>query len=237
MPIAIIKTKNKEKECLYCNEQFSKRYRDSKKQWQDRKFCSQLCRNSMYIGKNHPSFGMKRSDEVKMKMSQAKLGKKLTKEHIEKLRLAKLGTILTSEHKQKISLGNMGKIGYWKGKKMSEEHRKNIGISMKGICAGEKNYRWNPDREAVRRDLRNDPVYKQWSKSVKDRDNWKCRITDKNCDGKVVAHHILPWAKFQELRYEIKNGITLCQFHHPRKRDEEMKLSPYFQELVMVKVK
>lgn len=66
----------------------------------------------------------------------------------------------------------------------------------------------------------------------KNRDNWTCRIADNNCDGKMVAHHILPWRDFPELRYEVNNGITLCHFHHPRKRNDEMRLSPYFQELI-----
>ena len=30
------------------------------------------------------------------------------------------------------------------------------------------------------------------------------------------------------------NGITLCFAHHPRKRAEEKRLSPYFMELVSV---
>jgi len=32
--------------------------------------------------------------------------------------------------------------------------------------------------------------------------------------------------------YEVNNGITLCHFHHPRKRKDEIKLSPYFMELI-----
>jgi len=39
---------------------------------------------------------------------------------------------------------------------------------------------------------------------------------------------------YPELRYEVNNGITLCHFHHPRKINDEMKLSPYFQELIKV---
>lgn len=35
-----------------------------------------------------------------------------------------------------------------------------------------------------------------------------------------------------KLRYDINNGITLCHAHHPRKRADEAKLSPYFKELV-----
>lgn len=31
--------------------------------------------------------------------------------------------------------------------------------------------------------------------------------------GKVVAHHILPWKDYIELRHEVNNGITLCHYH------------------------
>lgn len=53
-----------------------------------------------------------------------------------------------------------------------------------------------------------------------------------NCKGRLEAHHILSWKDYPELRYDINNGITLCHAHHPRKRDEEAELSPYFQSLV-----
>ena len=104
--------------------------------------------------------------------------------------------------------------------------------------AGSNHSRWNPDRKYIRENniQRNNGEYKIWAKTIKNRDGWKCRMTNKDCDGKVVAHHILSWAKFPELRYEVNNGITLCHFHHPRKRNDEIKLSPYFQKLVMATV-
>jgi len=77
-----------------------------------------------------------------------------------------------------------------------------------------------------------DTRYRQWMFSVKNRDNWVCRIADNNCNGRLEAHHILNWKDYPELRYEINNGITLCQAHHPQGRENEAKLSPFFQELV-----
>ena len=98
----------------------------------------------------------------------------------------------------------------------------------------EKHWSWIEDRSQVKLDTeRGGPLHKQWSKNVKDRDVWKCRIQNQDCNGKGVAHHILTWAKFSELRYKIKNGITLCHFHHPRKRDDETKLVSYFQGMVL----
>lgn len=103
--------------------------------------------------------------------------------------------------------------------------------------SGEKNWRWIEDRTLLKKyegsEEKRNPAYKSFRKEVCDRDGWACRIADNNCDGRLEVHHILSWSKFPELRYAINNGITLCRFHHPRKRVDEMKLSPYFQSLVM----
>ena len=66
------------------------------------------------------------------------------------------------------------------------------------------------------------------------RDGWKCKIQNQDCKGQLQAHHILPWRDYIELRHVVNNGIALCQAHHPRKRAEEKRLSPYFMELVSV---
>lgn len=137
-------------------------------------------------------------------------------------------------HRAKLSIARIGHPPSNKGK---------IGIQtawnkgLKGYLGGESHYRWIADRTTlIKKQQRNDYAYVAWRKSVRDRDGWKCRMSNSDCLGKVVAHHILPWAKFPELRYEINNGITLCRFHHPRKRDDEMKLSPYFQSILGVKL-
>jgi len=77
-------------------------------------------------------------------------------------------------------------------------------------------------------------MYKNWVLRVKKRDNWKCRINNEDCSGYCIVHHILSWQGFPELRYNVNNGITLCQAHHPRKRAVEKRLIPFFQGLVPV---
>ena len=137
---------------------------------------------------------------------------KMSKEEIEKLgermrgNKYSLGLIHTLEHTQKIIKTN----------------------------SGDKCYNWIKDRTKVIQSDRNlhDPEYKQWRKKVCNRDHWKCKINNSDCEGRLEAHHILGWKKYPELRYNINNGITLCHAHHPRKRSEEARLSPYFQELV-----
>ena len=120
-----------------------------------------------------------------------------------------------------------------KGRKMnlSEETRKRMGDAHRG----EKNYNWNPNREEVLRNKRNDGAYLQWVSKIKYRDNGVCRLQNENCMGYKVVHHILPWAQYPEERYNINNGITLCQYHHPRRREDETKLIPTLQELVALK--
>lgn len=105
-------------------------------------------------------------------------------------------------------------------------------------ATGEKNHRWVTDRTKLQhynddaKDRRS-YAYHAWRKDVRLRDDFKCKIANPDCAGRIEVHHILGWAEHPELRYSLNNGITLCHFHHPTKRNDEIKLSPYFQGLVM----
>lgn len=114
---------------------------------------------------------------------------------------------------------------------LSEEHKKKIGEAQKGS----KSHWWITDRTKLKtgRVQMYDYQYKLWMKQVKNRDKWKCRIGNEDCSGRLEAHHILPWSQSPELRYEVNNGISLCHYHHPRKREEEQRLAPTFQEMVL----
>ena len=115
--------------------------------------------------------------------------------------------------------------------RMAKLGKKRPFIPRKSI--GENHWHWIVDRNKVKLDKdRGGPLHKQWSRSVKSRDNFKCKVADDNCFGRVVAHHILPWISHPSVRYEVNNGITLCHFHHPRKRTDEKRLKPLFLELV-----
>jgi 5-methylcytosine-specific restriction endonuclease McrA len=81
---------------------------------------------------------------------------------------------------------------------------------------------------------RNDSEYKKWRKNVWLLDDFKCKIDNPDCAGRIEVHHIFGWTEYPELRYKTNNGITLCHAHHPKTRAEEKRLVPYFQELVSV---
>jgi len=97
-----------------------------------------------------------------------------------------------------------------------------------------KHPRWIPDRTKLKKseNKMHDVQYIYWAKQVKNRDHWKCRLLNSDCNGRLEAHHILNWIDHPELRYQINNGITLCHAHHPRGRENEAKLSPYLMTLV-----
>ena len=100
---------------------------------------------------------------------------------------------------------------------------------------GEKHPRWIKDRTKVKLEVdRGGPLHKQWSVGVKKRDNWKCRINNQECNGRMESHHILSWKDYPELRYDLNNGITLCHHHHPRKKEDEVKMIPTFKELLTI---
>lgn len=110
-------------------------------------------------------------------------------------------------------------------KKLSESHI--------GKFCGEKHPQWIKDRTKLSRcGEKQGFEYNKWRKEVYTRDNWKCRIFNGDCIGRIEAHHIFNWVDYPELRYEVGNGITLCHYHHPLKWEEEIKLSPYFKELI-----
>lgn len=177
-----------------------------------------------------PNKGKKFSTESRMKMSQAQKGKKLSKETRGKMSLARMGHPTSEETKLKISIANSGR-------KFTDESRKRMSIShlVDKKMAGEKHPNWIHDRTKIKTypDKRKDANYEYWNKQCRERDSNKCKMGNEKCGGRLEVHHILRWHDYPELRYDLNNGITLCKNHHPRKKEEEIRLSPYFKELLI----
>lgn len=55
--------------------------------------------------------------------------------------------------------------------------------------------------------------YVEWRKAVYVRDDYTCQICGKR-GGDLEADHIKPWAYYEDLRYEVSNGRTLCVTCH-----------------------
>lgn len=84
--------------------------------------------------------------------------------------------------------------------------------------------RKQPTKEKYRRE-RKLTVYKNWRKTVFERDNYKCIICGEE-GGELNAHHIKSWKNNLELRYDTDNGITLCVPCHKEihKKNSELSL-------------
>jgi hypothetical protein len=141
-----------------------------------------------------------------------------------------LGRSLSIQHKQ-----NIGRSlkGIMKGKKLSPEHIEKLRKSHLGkkpapltpeglrklreIRKGSKSNLWKGGLTDQNKILRSSSYWKEWRKAVYERDNYTCQEC-KIRGGKLHPHHIKPFAKFPELRFEISNGITLCEMCH-RKTD------------------
>lgn len=75
------------------------------------------------------------------------------------------------------------------------------------------------------RGKRESTAARHWREQVLKRDGYRC-VRCGSADG-LEAHHIMPWSKFPDLRYNILNGETLCRAchdkEHPWRVDKDWK--------------
>lgn len=84
------------------------------------------------------------------------------------------------------------------------------------MMMGEKHYNW---RGGISKERQLDMArkkYREWRKSIFERDRYTCQICGDNRGGNLRAHHIKLYSSFPELRYSIENGITLCEECHKK---------------------
>lgn len=90
-----------------------------------------------------------------------------------------------------------------------EETREKISATLQGIEYDD----WNGFKESLNSLIRKSRDYRDWRIRVFERDNYTCQECGKN-NCYLHAHHIKPFSKFPKLRFEVDNGITLCEDCH-----------------------
>ena len=58
-----------------------------------------------------------------------------------------------------------------------------------------------------------DPDHIKWAKAVKERDFYECQICGQS-GGYLNSHHKNSYDIFVKDRFNVDNGVTLCQKHH-----------------------
>lgn len=57
---------------------------------------------------------------------------------------------------------------------------------------------------------------KRWTEMVKERAEFKCEMAGPDCAGELHAHHIIPKHLDPNRKYDVENGICLCEAHHKK---------------------
>jgi glutamate synthase domain-containing protein 2 len=115
------------------------------------------------------------------------------------------------EVKEKMSIAKIGKQAWNKGVKMWEgkEHPRGTKGMKFPNKSGENSIWWKGGITSLNESIRKSSEYKEWRKSVFERDKYTCQhCNKKGC--KIHADHIKPFSIFKDLRFDINNGRTLC---------------------------
>ena len=79
--------------------------------------------------------------------------------------------------------------------------------------SGEKHWNWKGGISIIN-DRHDSVKYKEWRQKVYERDGYKCiKCGSKE---KINAHHIYSYKYYPEKRYDLENGITLCEKCHTK---------------------
>ena len=138
--------------------------------------------------------------ETRKRMSEAQkkvIRKPLTKEHIDNLIKARKKWSYTEEQKENIRQGILK--SYANGRKPAKSC----------FPVGKTHPNWKGGVTPEDKKLRNSKRYQQWRNKIFIRDDYTCQ----ECGvigTELNAHHIKMWSEHEQLRFEIKNGITLC---------------------------
>ena len=120
-----------------------------------------------------------------------------------------------------VNKSRIGSIPPNKGIPMSEEQKKKVSESRRGLNIGAANPSWRGGVTPTNKKIRESIEYRLWREAVFARDNYSCQSCSKR-GGVLHADHINPFSLFPELRFAIDNGQTLCVSCHREKTKKDL---------------
>lgn len=173
--------------------------------------------------------GKKASAETKLKMSKASKKRKrngrikvlcaICLTEFEKYRSQHRVKYCSKECGYKAMSDKMLGNTFAKGYTMSDENKKKASERMKKIC-GKNHPLWKGGSRREHKYLYGTRMYKEWRTAVFTRDDWTCKECNarskKGLQVRLEAHHVLPWCDYEDLRFCIDNGLTLCKKCHDK---------------------
>jgi hypothetical protein len=117
--------------------------------------------------------------------------------------------------------------GPMKGKTHTDEAKKKTSEALKG----KNTPNWQGGITPLNTIRRHSIEHREWREKIYKRDDFTCQVC-KERGGRIEPHHIKPWRKFKDERYDISNGITLCIHCHKLTTRNEEKLIDFFSNII-----
>lgn len=221
-----------ENKCKDCRQKARRKYKNT----------CEICGSEFYTAKKDTRFC---SNECKGKSRQNRVVKKcdycgkeieIAKYKVEQRRYNYCNQSCRSEHLKTLLLGNnstkkehkcdgCGKLIQVIPYKLetqkyifcsNECYKKNIGQFFKGESNPLFNFNLTDEERKTKRRY---TEYYEWRFKVYEKDNFTCQCCGDNKGHNLIAHHILNYSEYKELRTELSNGITLCKKCHKKFHD------------------
>ena len=172
-------------------------------------------RASRKFGKDHPNFGKRRTEEQKHAISESLTG---DKNHF----YGKHHNRFTRQYLSIINTDPPTEVR----RKISDNH---------ADVSGSNNPAWKGGASSSWKErLLRTKAYKNWRKSVFNRDVYTCQMCGDDKGGNLQAHHITPVrdSKNTLLIFDIDNGITLCKKCHNIVNGKEYEFIEQFEDII-----
>lgn len=128
-----------------------------------------------------------------------------------KISAAQKGKTYTAEQRRHFSeVGKARGYGKWMtGRRASIELRRKLSLAHRGS----RSQNWKGGVTSINVLIRDSLEYKLWREAVFKQDDFRCWDCGER-GGSLEAHHVWPFAYYPRLRFDVRNGQTMCRKCH-----------------------